>query len=374
VRPLLLAILITLAAAATAQADVRFDGHGFGHGVGLAQYGAMGYARDQGRDFRWILDHYYPGTRLDRAPRARMRVRLKESTALRVTSAKRAVGANGRRLELSTRRTYRFAPWRGDQLRVIDLSSGRTRAHLLAPARVSPGPLPLKLIGRAENAVTDGRYRGALVMGRTPRTVLAVDDIDVEQYLYGVVPAEMPASWPAAALSSQAVAARSYALTSRRPSQPFDVFADTRSQAYGGVDGEQPTTTAAVRATRALVVMAGTGIAQTLFHSSSGGRTAAVQEAFDSPPLSYLVSVDDPFDVLSPYHDWSVALTEREVADKLGDLVPGDFAAMTVVATTATGRAATVRVTGSAGTRDVPASTIRSKLGLRSSWFTITRD
>jgi stage II sporulation protein D len=120
--------------------------------------------------------------------------------------------------------------------------------------------------------------------------------------------------------------------------------------------------------------MLGPEVAQTLFHSSSGGRTAAVQEVFDSPPLSYLVSVDDPYDTLSPYHDWSVALTEREVAQKLAELVPGDFADLAVVATTPSGRAATVRITGSAGTKDVPASTVRTRLGLRSTWFTITRD
>ena len=69
-----------------------------------------------------------------------------------------------------------------------------------------------------------------------------------------------------------------------------------------------------------------------------------------------------------------MALTEREVAEKLAELVPGDFADLAVVATTASGRAATVRITGGAGTKDVPASTVRTRLGLRSTWFTITRD
>jgi stage II sporulation protein D len=373
-RPILLAVAVALLAPTAAAADVRIDGHGFGHGAGLAQYGAYGYARQEGRDFRFILDHYYPGTRLAAAPRARLRVRLKEAVALRVTSGAKVRGANGRTLTLRSTRTYRFAPWSTDQLRLIDLASGRTRAHLLAPARVSPGGSPLKLIGKAENGVTDGRYRGALLIGRSGANVLAIDDVDLEQYLYGVVPAEMPSSWPAAALSAQAVAARSYALRSRRPTQPFDVFADTRSQQYNGVGAETAATTAAVRATRALAVMFGSEVAQTLFHSSSGGRTAAVQEVFTSPPLSYLVSVDDPYDTLSPYHDWSVALTEREIAEKLAELVPGDFFDLTVVATTPSGRAATVRITGSAGTKDVPASTVRTRLGLRSTWFTITRD
>ena len=116
---MLLAVALALlapaaaAAAAAAAADVRIDGHGFGHGAGMAQYGAYGYARMEGRDFRWILDHYYPGTRLASAARARLRVRLKEAVALRVTSAASVRGANGRRLTLRTRRTNAVRPLGG---------------------------------------------------------------------------------------------------------------------------------------------------------------------------------------------------------------------------------------------------------------------
>jgi stage II sporulation protein D len=368
VRPLTLAVVLSLLSAAAARADVRIDGHGFGHGVGLSQYGAFGYARDEGRDFRFILAHYYPGTTVERVARARLRVRLKESTALRVTSAAVARGG-GRTVRLRPSRTYRLAPWRADQLRLIDLSAHRTLAHLAAPARLTATSAPLELVGRADNGVTDGQYRGALLLARTPTGVVAIDDVDLEQYLGGVVAAEMPASWPAAALQAQAVAARSYALRSRRPRGPFDVFADTRSQQYAGVSGEQPPALAAVRATRGLAVLSGGSVAQTLFHASSGGRTAAVQEVFDSPPVAYLTSVDDPYDTLSPFHDWSVALPEAEVAQKLG--VPSDFSDIGVVATTPSGRAATVRVTGPFGVRDFPASVVRTKLELRSTWFAI---
>ena len=92
VRPILLAVAFSLIAPAFAVADVRIDGHGFGHGVGMAQYGAYGYARMEGRDFRWILDHYYPARAGRRAAR-RLRVRLKEAVALRVTSAASVRGA-----------------------------------------------------------------------------------------------------------------------------------------------------------------------------------------------------------------------------------------------------------------------------------------
>src|SRR5262249_28627675 len=162
---------------------------------------------------------------------------------------------------------------------------------LLAPARVTAARAPLRLTGRAENGISDGRYRGALLLTRTPTGVGAIDDVDLEQYLDGVVAAEMPPTWPRAALQAQAVAARSYALRSRRRGQPFDVFSDTRSQQYAGVSGEQPSALVAVRTTRGLAVMSGGAVAQTLFFSSSGGRTAAVEEVFDSPPVPYLISV-----------------------------------------------------------------------------------
>ena len=134
----------------------------------------------------------------------------------------------------------------------------------------------------------------------------------------------MPSSWPAEALRAQAVVARSYALRSRR-SGVFDVYADVRSQMYRGLAGEAATTTAAVRATRAKVVFAAGEVAQTFFFSTSGGRTAAVEEEWGGEPLSYLRSVDDPHDDLSPYHTWRARLTERQVRRALSGLVSGQL-------------------------------------------------
>src|SRR5919204_251602 len=79
--------------------DLVIDGRGWGHGVGLSQYGAYGYALREGRDHGFILAHYYPGTELGRAPATRMRVRIKEAGALRVcgaTAARDAGGGGGR--------------------------------------------------------------------------------------------------------------------------------------------------------------------------------------------------------------------------------------------------------------------------------------
>jgi stage II sporulation protein D len=365
-------VLVVLVAAPAARADYRITGHGFGHGVGLSQYGVMGYAKETRHTYRWILSRYFPGTTRATAPKARMRVLLREVGTARVGLATLMRGADGRRVTLSRTHSYRFEPWGTDGLEVTDRTTGRTRAHMHAPLRLT-GTAPLRVLGVADNGVKDGRYRGAIVLRRDAAQVLIVDDADLEDYLRGVVPAEMPPTWPAEALRSQAVAARSYALTSRRPAEPFDVFADTRSQVYNGVGAESPRSTDAVRATAGIVLMFGTSIARTLFHSSSGGRTASADEVFGGPPVPYLRSVDDPPDHVSPYHDWTVTLNDAAVALGLRPVLQGDLLDVQVVARTPSGRAATVRVTGTLGTTDVPGTTVRKLLGLRSTWFTVTR-
>lgn len=361
-----------LAVAPAARADYTISGHGYGHGVGMSQYGALGWARETRHTYRWILARYFPGTVRATAPAARVRVRLKEATAARVTLATLATDARGREVSLRADHVYRFVPWSDDGLEVQDRTAGTTRAHLHAPVRVT-APSPIRVIGLAENGVTDGRYRGAIVLSRDAAQVLVVDDAVLESFLRGVVPAEMPAAWPAEALRAQAVVARSYALTSLRAAEPFDVYADTRSQAYRGVAGEAAASTAAVRATERVVLTYGGRVAHTLFHSSSGGRTASAQEIFGGAPVPYEVSVDDPYDRLSPYHDWTVVITEAEAARELVPVLQGDLVDVQVVALTPSGRAATVRVTGTLGATDITGTTARRLLGLRSSWFAISR-
>ena len=373
-KALIATLLLSLALSAPASAaSWRFDGHGWGHGVGLAQYGAMGYARDGHRNGTWILAHYYPGTTIATRPAARIRVRLAASPTTQLTSATLARGADGRRVALSSARAYGVSIWEGGPLlRIADVRTGRGLAHLQGPVRIT-GATPVRLMGTAENGVRDGRYRGALVLSPDAANVLAVDDVDLEQYLDGVVASEMPSSWPPAALRAQAVAARSYALAGLRPAEAFDVYSDTRSQMYRGVAGEAAASTTAVNATRRQALMFGGRVANALFSASSGGRTAANEEIFPSAdPVPYLRSVDDPYDRLSPYHDWSVTLTAASAATRLGALVSGDLVGLSVATTTPTGRAATVRITGSLGVRDVPSGTVRSLLGLRSTWFSIS--
>jgi len=366
---ILTAALLTLLPATAMADDLVIDGRGWGHGVGLSQYGAYGYARDEGRDYQFIVGHYYTGTTLGTAPSTRMRVRLKRARAPRLSGATMVRATGGRRVRLSETQIYRFKALNSDRIEIINTSTGHTRARVLAPIRVT-GRANTTLRGVAENGVRNGVYRSRMILSRDGRAVLAVNSVGIEQYLYGVVPREMPAGWSAEALKAQAVVARSYALRSRRPTEPYDVFADVRSQVYGGVLAETDATNAAVRGTRGRVVMAGGEVAQTFFFSTSGGRTAGNEEAFGGTPISYLRPVDDPHDDLSPYHTWTARLTQRDAERKLGDALLGDLEGMRVATRTPSGRAATVLVRGSEGNQTVSAATIRTRLELRSTWIT----
>jgi stage II sporulation protein D len=363
-----LAALLLLPASASA-ADLVVDGRGWGHGVGMSQYGAYGFALREGRDHRSILAHYYAGSGYDSAPATRIRVRLKRARAPRISGATRARAADRRRIRLRSTRAYRFEALGANRIRVIDVVSDRTRARLVAPVNVTGGSSTV-LHGPAENGVNGGGYRGLMVLSRDRGAVLAVNHVWVEDYLYGVVPAEMPASWPTEALRAQAVVARSYALASPRPGEPYDVFADVRSQVYRGVLGEVDAATAAVQATSGNVVTSGGRVAQTFFFSTSGGRTATNEEAFGGTPLSYLRSVDDPHDDLSRYHTWTARFTRRDAQRRLRSVLSGGLRGLAVASRTPSGRAATVEVRGSAGNRVVSAATVRTLLGLRSTWIT----
>jgi stage II sporulation protein D len=200
--------------------------------------------------------------------------------------------------------------------------------------------------------------------------VLTVNHVGLEPYLFGVVPAEMPSSWPAEALKAQAVVARSYALTSRRSGLAYDVFADVRSQVYRGLTGEVATTSGAVRATRGRVVLAGGAVAQTFFFSTSGGRTQGNEEEWGSAPVSYLRPVDDPHDDLSPYHTWRARFSRAQIASLLRDYTRGRFRRLRVASRGPSGRALTLRIVGRGGTTIVSGATIRARLGLRSNWIT----
>ena len=351
-RRFLLVLAVALCAPAPAAAATLFviDGHGWGHGVGMSQWGARGYA-EKGWHYDRILRHYYRGTEIRAVPARPVRVLLAEgrpSVTIRSTKPFRVVDARGRKRVLKAG-VQRLAPAR------------LAKSKLKLPLRYEPGAAPLQLDGEA--------YRGALVVHRRNGKLTVVNRLPLDRYLRGVVPWEMPDDWHSEALRAQAVVARSYALATLKPGTLFDLYPDTRSQVYGGIAAEEDTTNRAIGSTAGQVVSWQGRVATTFYHSTSGGRTTSNAEAWPgATPLPYLVPVGDPFDRASKHHSWGpFELTPAEAGRRLGASAVRDL----VVTRGASGRATEVAIEGANGSRRMSSTDFRRALDLRSTWFTI---
>jgi stage II sporulation protein D len=365
-RRLLLTIFLAALLAAPADAAVRhvIRGAGFGHGIGMSQYGAYGFAL-KGRDYQDILSHYYSGTRPSTAPSRPVRVLLQpDDPYIRVRGA---TGVGGRSLRAGT--TYVARESRGRLL--VTTSSGRRVARVGNGARFE-GPGALRLLGPALNSVTSGLYRGAIEVRTEGSGVTAINVLDIDSYVRGVVAGEMPSSWPLEALKAQAVTARTYALATRKTSGLFDQYPDTRSQVYRGVTGESVRSDAAVRQTAGRIITYGGEPAVTYYFSTSGGHTENVEFSFvGSLSKPWLVGVPDPYDSRSPYHRWTVNTSAGSLDRALG--APGAFKRVKVLRRGVSPRVVRARVVGSSGSTVLTGPTIRSRLGLRDTWFTFVR-
>jgi SpoIID/LytB domain protein len=339
-----------------------FSGHGYGHGVGMSQYGAYGYAQ-HGYTYDQILAHYFPGTKLGAAPTATIRVLLADGRkALTIASDQPIAVVDG------TGATHTLAAGKTKLTAALQLPADGQAAVTLTP--------PLTFSATTGSTLTLGRpYRGQLVVDVVDGKLRAVNVVALESYLDGVVPAEMPPTWSPEALKAQAVASRSYALATRLLAAPYDVYADTRSQAYLGVKAETPATDAAVAATAGQVLWYGKKIATTFFSSTSGGETETASDVWGGVSPPYLVSVPDPYDTISPYHDWGpVPVTAQTIATQLK--VPGAVVDAETTANPA-GRVATLDVSSLAGAppletvTPIVGTTVQTKLGLRSTWFDV---
>jgi len=333
------------------------SGHGWGHGVGMSQWGAYGYAK-KGFTYDRILAHYYPGTQLGTTTVKSIRVLLANSASLTVSST---------------------AAWRlkdGDAA-TTKLAAGSITLNpqltLKLPgesqAQAFTGPLTFSAASASAPLVFKKSYRGTFTVTSDGKKLTLVNTVPLDQYLYGVVPSEMPKTWSAEALKTQAVAARSYALAVRKTGGAFDVYPDTRSQVYGGVSAEAPTTTAAVDGTTGEVLSYVGRVATTYFHSTSGGRTAAIADVWKSAAVPYLVSVSDPYDTASPYHSWG----PLEFSDtKLGKALKAKGRLLDVETTPSPSqRVTSVTVVGEKGESVVSGADVQEALGLRSTWFSV---
>ena len=309
----------------------------------MSQWGARGYALHH---WTWerILAHYYPGTAVSSTANVTVRVLLAASQSSGTVAC-----PSGFRVGDATGRVWKIPPATyglGPALVV----HGR---RLQSPAAFYCDGAPVQWDGRA--------YHGVLVVWSGGGRLAVVDSVDLEDYVRGVIADEMPHRWPLEALEAQAVAARSYALATSHPDRRFDLYADDRSQMYGGVGAETPSTLYAASQTEGRILTYDGRVATTYFFSTSGGRTADVRDVWPKlGAVPYLRSVRDPYDTGSPVHTWAFALSAQLLAARLG--IP--FGKLHVV------RNGSGRVTAlELGHVRISGERVMHLLHLRSTWF-----
>jgi hypothetical protein len=315
---LLLALPVITAPAAHAEQTVaigeggtlRLTGRGFGHGVGMSQYGAK-LGAERGADATAILARYYPGTTLTPLPRAPLRVvlargdggrKICESAPLVAVPCFRLDAEPGLRFRAGGRDIPVPADVAGAQITQVAVGTELDGLSLWAWAGGRWHTLDGggRVAGSVDVAGTDGRltlvwpdgkvghYAGTLrAVWQSPTTLARVNVVDLEDYLLGVIPAEMPPSWPVAAVQAQAVAARTFAHAARvaASARAWDICDTSACQVYGGVLTENAQTTAKIAAAepsdvRGRVLTVGGAPINAMFSSSNGGHSLSGGPAY----------------------------------------------------------------------------------------------
>lgn len=368
-------------------------GRGFGHGHGMSQWGAYGAAKVAQLSSNQILAFYFPHTTLKTVSTTKtVRVLLTavaapvtgyvqvapaaglaetpdggDPTALPTTSPAATKGAT----------TYPITAWRLQQtgtsvsLRAAWNKRWHTVTKNVGTSVAFSDTAAVLAVTEPSGAKTTKtiRYRGVISAQLHSGNLEAVDTVPVESYIDAVVPSEMPSTWTAAALQAQAVAARTYTwrLIDSPKTSWFDLYGDTRDQAYGGIGSATAATTNAVHATAGEVVVDSTGqpiLAQ--YSSSDGGWTASGGEP-------YLPAKSDPYDgkVPNDAHAWTTTLSAAAITAAYPSI--GTLRRLAITGRDGHGvwggRITTMSIVGTRGTVKTTGPAFQAAFGLRSYWF-----
>jgi stage II sporulation protein D len=328
----------------------------------MSQYGSYGYAL-HGKDYRFILAHYYQGSSIGQIEGTRI-VRVLVDISPGDIGFSAATSACS--IALDPARTYE-----------AHRDGGRVKLRSSAGKPLADCGTKLRAAGKGKVAIAGvGTYRGVLEVVPTesdPGSLNAINALTVEQYVKGVIPNESPPSWPAEELRAQAVESRSFALTAGVGGNGFDLYDDTRSQVYDGLASETATTNAATEATRGQVVTSGGKIAETYFSACSGGYTESVQNVFFGPAISYLTGVPDPYDYYCPLHDWTLKFSGPEISAKLGGYLDGKLKQVVITKRGVSPRIVAAKLIGTGGVTKVSGEQLEVALGGYSTWMSFQK-
>lgn len=374
-----------------AAGTLRFRGSGWGHGIGLSQYGAFGLAK-KGWGATKIVRHFYKGVNIAerQPPKSKFRVGLLQNRGSFTIAAEKGAYT----MKVSGNVVHRV---REGRRRKVLIRSGQFRVekpngNLVGVFGDASNPLQVqRSSGGVVRTIQWGHAlgRGSLqlkIVGNQSAHLVAV--LDPEQYLYGL--GEVPSSWPMGALGAQAIPARTYAyrvVAGGRSGCACDILGDTRDQAYVGWDKEAGASggrwVKAVRRTKRKVALSGGQPISAFYSSSSGGFTENIENVWTgASPQPYLKGVCDPGDYVSanPNRVWSTGMSGGEVASRLGR--PGGMRRATkiqVLERGVSGRVVRARVVGKDGSGDTVSANrdgwdLRGALGLRDTRFWVNQN
>lgn len=192
--------------------------------------------------------------------------------------------------------------------------------NLYKKAEVTPRSGEFTLRFLQDKTLVQRTYPGTFVFSRSPSGKLRIIvRVPLEQYLVGVLPGEMPLSFPPEALKAQAVASRTYALYQIRTSEnrDYDVYSDVRSQVWRPVQEADPRARMAVNATRGLVLTENFRIFPTYFHADCGPRTANAKFVFSGSDINAMRGRECPFAPQS--HPWKFTISKEALATRLAN-------------------------------------------------------
>jgi SpoIID/LytB domain protein len=376
----------------SADGSFGLQGHGYGHGTGMSQWGSQGAAK-AGLTYAQILGHYYPGTTLATGGPSSLEVWIsadndnnlwvRPSTGLAVTvgttkdtlpTSYAGAGYSSWRVRLVTAQQDGQTLY---QQRVEGYASGAWRHFKTygGPARLTNDAALIRVVLPGG---TEREYRGSLRARTAGGKLYTVNDVTMTDYLRSVVPAESPSSWEPAALQAQSVAARTYASRQAQtpPTSFYDICDTVNCQVYSGaasiVNGqrrvhEATSTNNAVAATAGKVLTYGGALAFTQFSASNGGYSS-------SGGIAYLPAKADKYDSAggaNPNHTWTTSLTAATIQAKYPQI--GFVQALRVLERDGNGdwggRIKSITIEGSRASVTLTGPTFRFAFGLKSEWF-----
>lgn len=315
----------------------------------MSAYGAYGMGLE-GFKYGRILSHYYRGIQIRKLRGKRnVKVLLDVDSNPRFSGAKWACGK-----KILPRLTYSAA-------------LGRKGIFLKGPAGKPLKQCGRKLLTEASDTVVFrgiGHYRGGVEIIRGGGSLYVINNVPVNSYCRGVLSKEIIPSWPMETLKAFALSARSIGLWSKGSHDGFDVYPDTRSQVYGGIDSEFPETNRACAKTASQALFYKGEVAMALFSASSGGHTENVENVWFGEPIPYLKGVKDPWDKVSPYFRWSYSYTPARMNSLLGSYVAGKLKKVQITQYGVSKRVKWARLYGTQGTTRIRGDSLQYALGL----------